>query len=60
MTRPAERSPATRSPCPAKFKVGACSEQRQMVAAVIEALFLLYGQDYKAGGWSNERGRDEA
>lgn len=31
-----------------------------MVAAVIEALFLLYGQDYKAGGWSNERGRDEA
>lgn len=39
-------------------------EQRQMVTLkaptlekpnVIEALFLLYGQDYKAGGWSPDR-----
>ena len=41
-------------------------EQRQMVTlkaptlekpSVVEALFLLYGQDYKAGGWSNSNDR---
>ena len=41
-------------------------EQRQMVTlkaptlekpSVVEALFLLYGQDYKAGGWSNTTDR---
>ena len=37
-------------------------EQRQMVTtlekpSVVEALFLLYGQDYKAGGWSNVNDR---
>eukprot|EP00913_Durusdinium_trenchii_P017004 g15989.t1 len=41
-------------------------EQRQMVTlkaptlekqAVIDALYLLFGQDYKAGGWNNDRDR---
>ena len=43
---------------------GLTREQRQMVtlkaptlekANVVEALFRLYGQDYKAGGWTNDR-----
>ena len=25
--------------------------------AVIDALYLLFGQDYKAGGWNNDRDR---
>ena len=41
-------------------------EQRQMVTlkaptlekqAVIDALYLLFGQDYKAGGWNSDRDR---
>ena len=45
-------------------RAGLTREQRQMVKAptvekrnVIEALYLLYGQDYKAGGWNHERDR---
>ena len=47
-------------------RAGLSREQRQMVTlkaptldkqGVIEALYLLYGQDYKAGGWNHERDR---
>ena len=42
-------------------RAGLTREQRQTVtltldkANVVEALFLLYGQDYKAGGWNSDR-----
>ena len=48
-------------------RAGLTREQRQMVtlkaptlekANVIEALYLLYGQDYKAGGWHTDRNHD--
>ena len=47
-------------------RAGLTREQRQMVTLkaptlekqnVIEALYLLYGQDYKAGGWNHDRDR---
>ena len=50
-------------------RAGLTREQRQMVtlkaptlekANVVEALFLLYGQDYKAGGWNSERHQDRS
>ena len=48
-------------------RAGLTREQRQIVTLkaptlekqnVIEALYLLYGQDYKAGGWNHDRDRE--